>query len=150
MEPSNKHFMYVYVCVCVCVCVCMYVCVMCVWCVCDVCCFDTNIIGTTIYNQGDIAEVFYIITRGRVHVFIPADTYAHTNLRRAKDKNHSNDDVLLDTLQKGDWFGDISLLENTCRTASVKTIQDTGLLCVCVPVCVCMCVRVCVYVCVCV
>jgi CRP-like cAMP-binding protein/cytochrome P450 len=61
--------------------------------------------GATIIQQGEPAEKFYIITRGRVEVL-----------------NHraGGQDVVLGELGSGEWFGEIGLLLGCSRTATVR------------------------------
>ncbi|KAM3132197.1 hypothetical protein pb186bvf_015657 [Paramecium bursaria] len=57
-----------------------------------------------IFKQGDQASSYFVIERGQVQIII-------------NDKN-------IKTLQEGDYFGEIALLYNATRSASVKTITE--------------------------
>lgn len=62
---------------------------------------------TLIFEQGSPGDNFFIVAEGRVEVII--------NGNRKK------------ILNKGEQFGEIALMHNTLRTASVKTIEQTYL-----------------------
>jgi len=63
--------------------------------------------GRLIVHQGDPGDKFYIIVRGKVEVI--RDDAAGSGRRLA-------------VLQDGDYFGEIALLQNTVRTASVRAL----------------------------
>lgn len=65
--------------------------------------------GTLIFSTGDPGDSLYIIRSGEVEVFFKDDTGVR---------------VLLETNGKGDFFGEISLLDNGPRTASVVVTED--------------------------
>jgi cGMP-dependent protein kinase len=62
---------------------------------------------TIIFNQGLFAENFYIIAQGRAEVIV--------NLVTKK------------IITKGEYFGEIALLHDSTRTASIKTIEQSFL-----------------------
>jgi ATP-binding cassette subfamily B protein len=66
-----------------------------------------------IVNEGDVGDKFYILVRGKVEVtrFSPADN----SLQR------------IAVLQNGEYFGEMALLANEPRNASVRTLSS----CVC-------------------
>ena len=66
--------------------------------------------GVTIIQQGEPAEKFYIITKGQVEVL-----------------NHrtGGQDVVLGELGTGEWFGEIGLLLDRPRTATVRAKLDS-------------------------
>ena len=66
------------------------------------------IAGRTVTAQGDEGDAFYILVDGVAEV------------RR--------DERLIRTLQTGDFFGEIALLDGRPRTATVVAISDVGLL----------------------
>ena len=68
--------------------------------------------GETIVRQGEIASRFYIITSGEVEVVEHVDG-AERQLRRMGPGRH---------------FGELALLKNTKRTASVRAVTDTTVL----------------------
>ena len=61
--------------------------------------------GEAIYRPQDAADHFYVITSGEVHVYAPGPT---------------GEDVLVDSLGPGQYFGEIGLLNGGLRTALVK------------------------------
>ena len=63
--------------------------------------------GQYVFKEGDIGDEFYIIRNGEVGVFL-------------KRKS-----IPLALLSIGEFFGEIALLKNTPRTASIKTITET-------------------------
>lgn len=65
--------------------------------------------GTPVINEGDPGDKFYLIRKGEVNVV------------RGSGKEH------LATLKEGDFFGEMALLENKPRNASVVTSSDTVL-----------------------
>lgn len=66
--------------------------------------------GSTIFNQGDVADKFYIIVKGEVEIIL----------------NHvSGQEVVTARLSRGQHFGEAGLLENTTRTATARVSLDT-------------------------
>jgi ATP-binding cassette subfamily B protein len=68
--------------------------------------------GDTIIRQGEVGDKLYLIARGRVEVSLPSPA----------------GDRVLDTLQDGDYFGEIALLLDVPRTANVRAIGPCNLL----------------------
>ena len=68
--------------------------------------------SSTIITEGDEGDLFYIIVRGRVEI-----------LKKIDDK-----DKRVKVLEDGDFFGEIALLSNVPRTASVRTVIPTLLI----------------------
>ena len=65
-------------------------------------------VGTRVVIQGDIADRFYVIKEGTVEV--------------------TKDSKLLATLGRDDYFGEIALLRDLPRTATVTAVTDLNLL----------------------
>lgn len=61
-----------------------------------------------VMNQGDKGDKFYIIVRGRVEVVL--------NINHSEEK-------LLAILEDGDYFGEMALLKEIPRTATIRTID---------------------------
>ena len=68
--------------------------------------------SSTIITEGDEGDLFYIIVRGRVEI-----------LKRIDDQ-----DTRVKILEDGDFFGEIALLSNVPRTATVRTVEPTLLI----------------------
>ena len=68
--------------------------------------------SSTIISEGDEGDLFYIIVRGRVEI-----------LKRVDDR-----DTRVKILEDGDFFGEIALLSNVPRTATVRTVKPTLLI----------------------
>lgn len=65
--------------------------------------------GQYVFRHGDPGDHFYLIARGCVQVLIPDDT----------------GDRLVKTLHDGDFFGELALLRNVPRAASILAWADT-------------------------
>ena len=82
--------------------------------------FKTN---DVIVRQGEAGDRFYIVERGelvvRQHPVIPAEVaQSETNLEIASE-------VEIGRLKRGDYFGELALLNNAPRAASVIALTDT-------------------------
>ncbi len=66
--------------------------------------------GETIFHQGDAAEALYIIHRGEVEVLV---------------KDAAGEERRVNKLHNGDYFGEIALLHDVTRTATVRTTEPT-------------------------
>lgn len=64
--------------------------------------------GQLIIREGDIGDLFYVITDGHAEVFI-------------RDENGS--DIILHEAGPGDFFGELSMLTNEPRTARVRAVD---------------------------
>jgi CRP-like cAMP-binding protein len=71
---------------------------------------DTYKKGQTVVFQGEMTNNFYILKRGKAVV----------EVRNPKDKSKSN----VAELKPGDFFGEVSLLESTAATATIKATED--------------------------
>ncbi len=65
-----------------------------------------------IFKEGDNASCMYIIKSGIVEVFI----------------NRKNKDIELAKLSEGDFFGEMAILRQETRSASIKAIEKTELI----------------------
>jgi ABC-type lipoprotein export system ATPase subunit len=61
--------------------------------------------GAMILRKGELADRFYIITKGEVDVFLP---------------HPQGQDILVERLDEGQYFGEVGLLRSGRRTASVR------------------------------
>jgi CRP/FNR family cyclic AMP-dependent transcriptional regulator len=68
--------------------------------------------GDIIVREGDLGREMYVIRRGRVEV----------------TRSHDGRNVVLATLERGSFFGEMSLLEAEPRSATVRAKGDTELL----------------------
>jgi CRP/FNR family transcriptional regulator, cyclic AMP receptor protein len=66
--------------------------------------------GQMIFSEGDAGGMMYVVQAGKVQVFI---------------KDRGGDIVHLDDVEKGEIFGELSLLDNEPRSANAKAIEDT-------------------------
>jgi CRP-like cAMP-binding protein len=67
--------------------------------------------GETVVRQGDIGDKFFIIEEGELRVFQQAD----------------GGSVELNRMSAGDYFGEIALIQQRPRTASVEALTDSTL-----------------------
>ncbi len=65
--------------------------------------------GDFIFRQGQLGDAFYILRRGRLAVV----------------KEQDAQEITLRELNPGDFFGELALLYDTPRTASVKCLEDS-------------------------
>lgn len=61
--------------------------------------------GTTVFKAGDKPDFAYLISKGRVEIL-------------------SKSGKILDTLERGDFFGEMALLDDTVRSATVVVLED--------------------------
>lgn len=66
--------------------------------------------GETIFHIGDPGDALYVISSGEVEAFC---------------KNDTGERIVLEVSTRGDFFGELSLLDGGGRSASVVAIQDT-------------------------
>ena len=69
--------------------------------------------GEVVFNYGDPGDAIYVIRSGEVEVFF---------------KNDTGERIVLEVATRGDFFGELSLLDNGYRSASVVALQDTDAL----------------------
>lgn len=68
--------------------------------------------GEVVFRQGDPGDTMFIIQSGAVEV----------------SRSEKGKEVVLALLERGDFFGEMALLDNDPRSATVKTIQRSRLL----------------------
>lgn len=69
--------------------------------------------GEVLFRQGDPGGTMYVITSGRVRVLLEDD---------------AGEQSLLNVLDRGAHFGELSMLIGSPRNATIKTVVDTDLL----------------------
>lgn len=69
--------------------------------------------GESIFNYGDPGDAIYVISSGEVEIFF---------------KNDTGERIVIEVATRGDFFGELSLLDNGYRSASVLALQDTDAL----------------------
>jgi CRP/FNR family cyclic AMP-dependent transcriptional regulator len=69
--------------------------------------------GDSVFEFGDPGHAMYILRSGEVEIFL---------------KNDQGEKIVLEVARPGDIFGEISLLDNGPRTASVSAISDVEVL----------------------
>ena len=67
--------------------------------------------NTVIINENDHADSLYLIESGKVKVY-------------CSDKNGK--EFIMNTLEPGDYFGELALLDDDKRTASVRTMEKSN------------------------
>jgi len=70
--------------------------------------------GQLIFAEGDPGDAFYIIKQGAVSIFFTSD----------------NGEVSLCSLCEGEYFGEMGIINNDKRSASVRALEDSTLLCI--------------------
>jgi CRP/FNR family transcriptional regulator, cyclic AMP receptor protein len=65
--------------------------------------------GTVLFNHGDPGDSLYVVKSGAVEISF---------------KNDTGDKIVLETARAGDFFGEISLLDNGPRTATATVVED--------------------------
>src|SRR3954464_808639 len=65
--------------------------------------------GHMVFNYGDPGDALFVIRTGEVEMFFKDDTGGR---------------IVLETATEGDFFGELSLLDNGPRTASVVVTKD--------------------------
>jgi CRP/FNR family transcriptional regulator, cyclic AMP receptor protein len=66
--------------------------------------------GQSIFNYGDPGDAIFVVSSGEVEVFL---------------KNDTGERVVLEVATRGDFFGELSMLDNGTRSASVVATQET-------------------------
>jgi NADH dehydrogenase len=68
--------------------------------------------GETVFNQGDVGDCVYMLRKGEVEV-----------IRKAGEEDH-----LLAVLKEGEYFGEMAVLSDTTRNATVRARTDMDVL----------------------
>ncbi len=68
--------------------------------------------NTVIINEGDESDSLFLINTGRVKVYLA---------------DEEGKEVIINTLGPGDYFGELALIDEAPRSASVMTIEDAKL-----------------------
>lgn len=66
--------------------------------------------GETVFNYGEPGDAIYVISAGEVEVYF---------------KNDTGERIVLEVSTRGDFFGELSMLDNGTRSASVIATKDT-------------------------
>jgi uncharacterized membrane protein len=69
--------------------------------------------GKSIFNYGDPGDAIFVISSGEAEVFC---------------KNDTGERIVLEIATRGDFFGELSMLDNGTRSASVVATQDVAAL----------------------
>ena len=68
--------------------------------------------GETIVRQGEIGDRFYVVAKGKVEVV----------------REEGGRSTVLSTLGEGEYFGELALLKDLARTATVRALEPTDVL----------------------
>jgi CRP/FNR family transcriptional regulator, cyclic AMP receptor protein len=88
--------------------------------------YDT---GSSIFHQGDPGTTLYIIIRGQVEIYLldtampPMTAGAPAETLRARSET-----IVLQQMQHGDYFGELSLFDQKPRSAHARALNDVELL----------------------
>jgi CRP/FNR family cyclic AMP-dependent transcriptional regulator len=68
--------------------------------------------GALLFRQGDAGDAMYLVEAGRVRIFVT---------------DEDGEEVTLADLARGDFFGEMALVEGKARTASARAVDDARL-----------------------
>ena len=74
---------------------------------------ETHKAGTPMFNRGDPGDALYVVREGEVEIWV---------------KNDTGERMILEMCKRGDFFGEISLLDGGPRTASALCKTDVEIL----------------------
>ena len=66
--------------------------------------------GQSIFNYGDPGDAIFVVSSGEAEVFF---------------KNDTGERIVLEIATRGDFFGELSMLDSGTRSASVVAVRDT-------------------------
>ncbi|HOK01744.1 MAG TPA: cyclic nucleotide-binding domain-containing protein, partial [Spirochaetota bacterium] len=69
--------------------------------------------GDILFQEGDPGEEMFVVIKGGVSVFI---------------KDQEEQELVLTEVREGNYFGEMSIIEKSCRSATCRAIEDTLLL----------------------
>jgi CRP/FNR family cyclic AMP-dependent transcriptional regulator len=69
--------------------------------------------GKVLFRVGDPGDALYLVRRGKVELWV---------------KDHVGERIVLAVMEAGDFFGELSLLDNGPRAATAEALEDTELL----------------------
>lgn len=67
---------------------------------------------SVIFNEGEASDSLYLILSGKVKIYLV---------------DESGEEIILNFLHEGDYFGEVSLFDEGFRSASVKAMSETTL-----------------------
>ncbi|MFL6228481.1 MAG: DUF1003 domain-containing protein [Pyrinomonadaceae bacterium] len=73
---------------------------------------ETLALGTLLFRQGDAGDAMYLIEDGRVRIYIV---------------DEGDEEVTLAELARGDFFGEMAIIEGKPRTANARVVEDARL-----------------------
>jgi CRP/FNR family cyclic AMP-dependent transcriptional regulator len=68
--------------------------------------------GALLFRQGDAGDAMYLVEAGRVRIFVT---------------DEDGEELTLAELARGDFFGEMALVEGKARTASARALEDARL-----------------------
>lgn len=69
--------------------------------------------GEMLFHEGDPGDEMFVVVSGAVSVFI---------------KDQTGEEVVLTEVKAGSYFGEMSIIDQTCRSAACRAVEDTVLL----------------------
>jgi len=73
--------------------------------------------GQIVFRQGDIGERLYLMARGQVEVLVRA-------VQAEGQEDAQGQEQMIDVMGDGDHFGEMALLENVPRNATIRTLTS--------------------------
>ncbi|HOP62471.1 MAG TPA: GGDEF domain-containing protein [Spirochaetota bacterium] len=69
--------------------------------------------GDILFQEGDPGDEMFVVIKGAVSIFI---------------KDQTGEEVMLAEIREGSYFGEMSIIDQTSRSATCRTLEDTVLL----------------------